>query len=138
MNHSKEPGAFKTFLACKCPRCRKGDVFLYPMIRLDKLLLANDNCPECEVKFEQETGFYWSAMYISYGLSTGLVMFLGILMVVYELPLFKDMRYFGALIGVFLVQVPFSFRYSRMLAIHLISPYKKFNPNYKTEKYIPK
>ena len=138
MKQVKEPSAFKSFLNCKCPRCRKGQVFHFPIYRIDKLLLTNDNCPECDVKFEQETGFYWSAMYISYGLSTGLVLFIGLLMVVYDIPLFKEIKYFAILIGIFLIQVPFSFRYSRMMAIHLIVPYRKYNPNYKKEKYIPK
>lgn len=133
-----KPSVLKSFLACKCPRCRKGNIFHYPLFRIDKLLSANELCPECDVKFEQETGFYWTAMYISYGLSTGLVLILGIFMVVYELPLFKDWRYFTALMGIFLLQVPFSFRYSRMLAIYLIAPYRRYNSNYKTEKYIPK
>ena len=137
MSESAEntPSALKSFVACKCPRCRKGRVFHEPLYKLGSLLKAYDNCPVCEVKYEQETGFYWSAMYISYGLSTGLVLFIGIFMVSYDIPLFKNMKYLLTLIFLFILQIPISFRYSRMLAIYLIAPYRKYNPNYKTEKF---
>ncbi|MBC7426788.1 MAG: DUF983 domain-containing protein, partial [Bacteroidia bacterium] len=82
-------------------------------------------CPVCGIRFEHETGFFWGAMYISYTFSTGLMIFAGILgIAIYEVP------FMYLVIGIFIVVVltcPYSFRYSRMIMLYGISPYK-FDP----------
>jgi uncharacterized protein (DUF983 family) len=132
--NENHPGAFSSFVQCKCPQCRVGKVFTHGLWNPFAFYKSNDHCPECGVKFEQETGFYWTAMYISYAFSTGLMLVLGIIMVTTGMPLFDDWRYFVAFLGVILLQVPFSFRYSRMLSLYLIAPYKRYKPDYKSLK----
>jgi len=34
--------------------------------------LTYKNCPSCGLKYEKEVGFYYGAMYVSYGLGVGL------------------------------------------------------------------
>ncbi|WP_133688221.1 MULTISPECIES: DUF983 domain-containing protein [Maribacter] len=57
-------------LKCKCPKCRKGDVFSEGgNIFLFKMPKMNPRCTECDFKFEKETGFFFGAMFVSYALS---------------------------------------------------------------------
>ena len=65
-------------LAAKCPKCHKGDFFEtsnpYNLKKFDKM---HKKCPECGQDFELETGFYYGAMYVSYGLTVmfGLIVY---------------------------------------------------------------
>ena len=57
-------------LKCKCPNCRKGDVFSEGgNIFLFKMPKMNARCTECNFKFEKETGFFFGAMFVSYALA---------------------------------------------------------------------
>jgi hypothetical protein len=54
----------------KCPRCRVGKLFTTANpYRLNKLSDMPKTCPCCGVSYFPEIGFYWGAMYISYGLT---------------------------------------------------------------------
>ncbi len=33
----------------------------------------NKHCPHCNLKFEREVGYFYGAMYVSYGLQTALI-----------------------------------------------------------------
>lgn len=57
---------FSIFL-CKCPRCRKGDLFLKPFV-ITRPLDMHARCPHCRLDYEPEPGFYWGAMFLSYGM----------------------------------------------------------------------
>ena len=70
---------FKTYsrsLRLRCPRCGKGKLFR-------KLFYMLHECPDCELIYEREQGFYLGAIYVSYGITAVittigyLVMFLG-------------------------------------------------------------
>jgi len=60
------PGFFKLF-ACKCPRCRKGDMFedKNPW-NLKKTMKMNKVCPVCGQPLDIEVGFYFGSSYVSY------------------------------------------------------------------------
>lgn len=49
----------------KCPRCRKGDLYVAPFMMNDPLNM-NESCQFCQQKFEPEYGYYLGAMFISY------------------------------------------------------------------------
>jgi uncharacterized protein (DUF983 family) len=67
-----QPGFFKLF-ACKCPRCRQGDMFITKNpYRLKSFMKMYDNCIVCGEYFDKEPGFYYGSSYISYGLSIGI------------------------------------------------------------------
>ena len=65
-------------LKLKCPKCRKGDLFInsnpYVLKQLNKM---NKSCSNCDLKFVIEPGFYQGAAYVSYGLQilTSLIVF---------------------------------------------------------------
>jgi hypothetical protein len=67
-NESK-PSALN-ILACKCPRCRLGDMFKEKNpYHLKKTMSMNENCPVCGQPFDIEVGFYYGSSYASYALS---------------------------------------------------------------------
>jgi len=49
----------------KCPRCRKGDLYVKPF-KMKEPLKMNDHCDHCGQKFMPEPGYYFGAMFISY------------------------------------------------------------------------
>jgi hypothetical protein len=55
-----------------CPRCQEGKVFKYAPYKNLDFVRMNGHCPVCNLEFEPEPDFYQGAMYVSYGLSTGL------------------------------------------------------------------
>lgn len=110
-----------SFLACKCQKCRTGKVFKYSVLNPIGFSAAFDNCPVCGHKFEEEPGYFWGAMYVSYGFSAGLMLLLGIIAINLDLSL--DYIY-TVIIPLVLVVSPFSFRYSRMVMLYFISKTK--------------
>src|SRR6185436_18549848 len=66
----KSRGYFSSVLDCRCPRCREGKLFKYPIsIRLKKNMMMNESCPVCGQATELEVGFYYGTGYVSYGLT---------------------------------------------------------------------
>lgn len=61
-----KPSFFK-LLACKCPRCRKGDMFenKNPW-NLKTTMKMNKECPVCGQPLDIEVGFYFGSSYVSY------------------------------------------------------------------------
>jgi uncharacterized protein (DUF983 family) len=60
-------------LACKCPRCRTGNMFVddNPW-KLKRTMKMDQQCAVCGQDFNIEVGFYYGSSYISYALSTAL------------------------------------------------------------------
>lgn len=55
-----------------CPRCQEGPFFLSHPYNLRKAGDLHEHCPVCGLKYEKEVGFYYGAMYVSYGLGVAL------------------------------------------------------------------
>jgi hypothetical protein len=60
-------------LKCKCPRCRKGDMFedKNPW-HLSKTMKMNKTCPVCNQPLDLEVGFYFGSGYVSYAFTVAL------------------------------------------------------------------
>jgi uncharacterized protein (DUF983 family) len=72
--NSVEPSASGfNLLKCKCPRCRKGDMFedSNPW-HLRKTMKMFNECPVCKQPLNIEVGFYYGSSYISYALTVAL------------------------------------------------------------------
>jgi uncharacterized protein (DUF983 family) len=111
----------KSFLACKCQKCRTGKVFKTSVFHPFRFSDAYDNCPKCGHKFEEEPGYFWGAMYVSYGFSAGLMLVLGVISINMNWP----MSYiYTIIIPIVILISPFSFRYSRMVMLYFISKTK--------------
>lgn len=126
------PNRGLAMLKCKCPQCQSGRMFKYPATDLKRFMQMNEFCPVCELRFEIEPGFFWGAMYVSYALTTGLMLVTcGILLWGFNDP---DLWvYMIAIIGGVFASLPWTFRYSRMLMVYLFSPIR-FNRKFAERK----
>lgn len=118
-----KPAGNKLFaiIQSKCPRCRRGKVFTNSGFNLAKYTKMNDNCPICGLHFELEPGYFYSAMFISYMITCMMCIYTGI--AVYFLLNNPEAWVYSTIIISFMILIsPFSFRYSRILTIHFISP----------------
>lgn len=101
-----------------CPQCREGKMFKYPLRKISKFAEMNENCPVCGLKFEVEPGFWYGAMFVSYANTILLLVIMGIGM----FYLFNDpptLYYIVAITIVSILFVPFNFRISRSVFLHL-------------------
>ena len=110
----------------KCPRCRTGDVFMYPISRISKFNVMNKACPHCGVRLEPEPGFYQGAMYVGYGFTIAFLLIIGGLLYVLGNP--PDWVYITMTIGVMVLLAPLNYRYSRIVYLYFFGGIK-FNPN---------
>lgn len=66
----------------KCPKCRQSKIFSEPF-ELSKPLKMPKDCPYCKQRFEPEPGFYYGAMFLSYILSSWMLLLPTLLLVFY-------------------------------------------------------
>src|SRR6186713_904705 len=56
-----------TVMTCRCPRCREGKLFKYPLsFRFRKNMEMHEQCPACGQITDIEVGFYYGTGYVSY------------------------------------------------------------------------
>jgi uncharacterized protein (DUF983 family) len=104
----------------RCPRCRSGNLFSEPF-DFAKPLEMPDRCSSCQQKIEPEPGFYFGAMFLSYGISAWMLLFVSLILVFY----FK-WSVAGAMLMVLLVAALMYIkllRFSRSLWIHMMIKY---------------
>ena len=107
-----------------CPRCRKGDLFTKPF-EIGKPLSMPYSCEVCEQRFEPEPGYYYGAMFLSYIISSGILLPIALLLVFYFKWSVNAAMAMIIFIGViFYIRI---LRFSRALWIHLMV---KYNPRY--------
>jgi len=58
-----------SILHLKCPYCQEGDFFVAHPYNLRRAGDTYEKCPICQGKFSIEPGFYFGAMYVSYGIT---------------------------------------------------------------------
>lgn len=109
----------------KCPVCQEGDVFVskqvYNLKKFDKM---HDRCPECNHKFEIEHGFWYGAMYVSYGFTVALSVAVFVLTYLIY-PKATSGLYIGLICASVLIAAPFTYRLSRLVWMNFFS---KFDP----------
>lgn len=106
----------------KCPRCRKGDLFVKPFNISDPLNM-NEKCSNCEQRFEPEPGYYFGAMFISYGWTVWTIMaIVGFCMLVLDWSVEQS---FALVIFVSVLSYFFIMRISRAMYIHMDVRYDK-------------
>lgn len=113
-----EPSKLMAMAKGLCPRCREGKMFKYPSSRISKFAEMNENCPVCGLKFEVEPGFWYGAMFVSYANTILLLVVMGIGI----FYLFNDpptLYYILVITIVSILFVPFNFRISRSVFLHL-------------------
>ncbi|HEY6160886.1 MAG TPA: DUF983 domain-containing protein [Bacteroidia bacterium] len=107
--HSK----FHSILRNRCPRCHKGKVFVTDNpYDLRQFATMEKACPECNMDFRQEPGFYFGATYVSYAIQVGTV--LACYLVFDTLLNWGIWQFVGATVGLLLLMLPLTFRTSRL------------------------
>lgn len=94
----------------RCPRCRRGRIFR-------GAFAMNDPCPECGLIFQREEGYFLGAMYVSYLLSSALILTFYFL-VRWLVPEANGFVLTGTAMALYLPFVPAVFRYSRVIWIY--------------------
>jgi uncharacterized protein (DUF983 family) len=106
----------------KCPVCRQGDIFAYPLKRISKFNVMNNSCPNCGVRLEPEPGFYQGAMYVSYGFTVAFIAIISLLLYLLGNP--SEWTYIIIIISVMILLVPLNYRYSRIIYLYLFGGLK--------------
>lgn len=107
----------------KCPRCRRGPVFMYGAFNYLKFTSMHRECPVCNLHYEIEPGFFQGAMYTGYAISVAIV--ITCFVAIYVLgnnP--ETWVYISITVAVALMLAPINFRYSRLSFLHLFSGIK--------------
>jgi uncharacterized protein (DUF983 family) len=124
---------FSAALHAKCPKCRKGDMFQNtPFGFLGQK--SNANCPYCNFQFEIEPGYFYVAMFVSYGMIVAEMIALAVgtfLLTGSESP----WLYIGILLGVVLALSPLNYRYSRVILLYWLTPNLNYDPKRAEKPY---
>ncbi len=122
---NRNPSILTSILACKCPKCRKGYMFengnLFHPLRFHRM---NKSCEHCGQSFEPEPGFYFGAMFVSYGVNTAL--FIGVWVLLSLLVDDYSLTTLLVLLGLtVIIFLPLTFRLSRSVWIAIFVPFQK-------------
>ena len=119
-------------LALRCPRCHQGKLFTHGAWSW-KFMDMPAECPVCRQTFEPEPGFYYGAMYISSGFSTGILLAIGFLLnyFAHDPPLWVYIVTVGAAV---LAVTPLLFRYSRAVMLYAFGG-AIFDPRYQPNHF---
>ena len=115
-----DPSKLNAMINARCPHCHEGRLFKYKWWNLLNFAQMHDNCPQCDVRYEVEPGFFYGAMYISYAFTVGIMLIGGLIV----FNFFNDPPAMGYVVPITifsLVMVPFNFRTARVIFIHLFS-----------------
>lgn len=114
-------------LKLRCPRCHTGPLFTHPALST-KFMAMPPECPVCHQTYEPEPGFYYGAMYISSGFSTGILLAVGFLLfyLADDPPLWV---YIMAVAAAVLAVTPLLFRYARAVMLYGFGG-ARFDPRY--------
>ena len=119
----KQRSLVSSILTQKCPRCHKGDMFPKGTLYTPKFADMHQYCACCGQDLEPEPGYYFGAMYVSFGISTGifLVVFFFLNLLVEEITLTMIMTMVVVIVIGFL---PITFRVSRAIWINIFENYE--------------
>jgi hypothetical protein len=103
----------------QCPNCKKGYIFMNNnLFSFRRLTEMNQKCLNCNYNFFPENGFYWGAMFVSYGLASleGLMVIFACFW--YGNDLF-DYANLMIIIAFMIILFPFNFRLSRIIWLYI-------------------
>lgn len=105
----------------KCPRCRRGDVFANSMYGLRAQKMHN-NCPHCNLKFEREPGYFYVAMFVSYGFNVAQMILAGLITYLVTGNTENPWLYMAVIFPAVFILAPFNYRYSRLILLYYLTP----------------
>jgi uncharacterized protein (DUF983 family) len=100
-------------LSCKCPRCHEGNMFKYSVLtKPAKFMEMNTVCPICSLNLEQEPGYYYGAMFVSYAFGIAELVAVLFAMKLLSVPLSIN-TVMVVVSAVYLLLAPINFRWGR-------------------------
>lgn len=116
------PGFLNSVVNSKCPRCNLDNLYVdNNPYHLSKLGQMKKCCDKCGQAYEPETGFYYGAMYVSYGLGIAFMF-----VPAYILYLLFNLS-FGWLLtfvlSTYVLSFPLVFRWSRNIWLNIFVKY---------------
>lgn len=110
----------------KCPACQEGDFFISKPYDLKNTGKIHDTCSNCNESFSKEPGFYYGAMYVSYGL--GVAMFVAVFILTYLLYPNPTTFIYILMIGIAMVLLgPFIYELSKIIWANMFIKFKNQN-----------
>lgn len=122
-------------MQCKCPRCRKGNMFKETNpYKLGSFMKMNETCPTCNQPMDIEPGFYYGTAYVSYALTVAfsVATFIAWWVIIGFSLNDGDYRvlYWGIMNAILMIFLqPVLMRFSRAL---WLSWFVKYDPDWKT------
>lgn len=114
----KKGSKLYSIFKARCPKCNEGKFFKFSIsynpLKVTKIF---DHCSNCNLKYMIEPSFYFGAMYINYGITVAISIFIFLIS-----KLFFDsslLQSFAAIIFSLVILAPFNLRLSRILWIHM-------------------
>ena len=109
----------------KCPRCQEGNFFVSgKAYDFRKFSVMNPSCEKCDLSFEQEPGYYYGAMYVSYAINVALMVSVWVAYLV----LFDDTVSIWWMVVasmiLCIIMAPVTFRLARLTWINFFIKYK--------------
>ena len=130
-----QPSEFKSALAAKCPRCRRGDIYETGKFSLVAKKM-HKNCPHCGLRYEREPGYFYGAMYVTYAFAIAEMVSSCLATYIItgndtSFPLYATV----AILSVFLMST-INYKYSRVVLMYWLTPGLRYDPKYNDENYI--
>ena len=121
-------GRFNSMVKGKCPKCEEGKIFESNgnILKLQGPKM-HENCPHCNFKFEREPGYFFGAMFVSYGITTAeaIATFVAIRVLGIEMSVDLMMAIITAVMLIFLFP---NFKLSRILWLYLFTKKHRTTP----------
>ena len=111
--------SFLSIFKNECPNCKKGKVFINPnFFSFLKLTEMHPKCQHCNYNFFPEIGFYWGAMFVSYGIASfqGLIVILACYLYGNELFDYRNLIIISVVI---VLLFPLNLRLSRLIWLYV-------------------
>ena len=89
----------------------------------------NDNCPHCNLKFEREPGYFYVAMFVSYGFNVAQMILAGLLTYIISGNTENPWLYMAVIFPTVFILAPFNYRYSRLILLYYLTPGLHYIPD---------
>jgi len=120
----KKGSKLYSILKRKCPACQNGDFFVSKPYDLKNIGKIHDACPNCGESFSKEPGFYYGAMYVSYGL--GVAMFVAVFVLTYLFYPNPSTTVYVIMIAIAMLLLgPFLYELSKIIWANMFIQFKK-------------
>ncbi|WP_428328901.1 DUF983 domain-containing protein [Mucilaginibacter sp.] len=131
-SQEKKYAVWPAFVDAKCPRCRRGDMFIAPLLSI-KSQAMHKTCSHCGLTYEREPGYFYVAMFVSYAMFVAEMITMAVAISV--LTGSKDpWVYTIIIITVGIILSPFNFRYSRVMLLYWLTPGLHYHPEMSADK----